>query len=93
MCLYLIVIFFILFLPITIVKINFWSWNYILCCSSPVLLPFKTYINFSNSEEIKADLKKVGGVYEFFNLKNGKQYIGSSSNLYERFTDHVKRVS
>jgi hypothetical protein len=57
------------------------------------LLPLKVYRTFSTPEDLKVDLKKVGGVYGFFNLKDGKQYIGSSSNLYERFTDHVKGVS
>jgi group I intron endonuclease len=35
----------------------------------------------------------VGGVYGFFNIIDGKQYIGSSLNLYERMTDHIKGVS
>lgn len=36
---------------------------------------------------------KVGGVYGLFNIKDGKQYIGSSLNLYERLTDHLRGVS
>ena len=36
---------------------------------------------------------KVGGVYGVLNIKDGKQYIGSSANLYERLTDHIKGVS
>jgi hypothetical protein len=35
-------------------------------------------------------------VYGFINIKNGRasqQYIGSSLNLYERLTDHIKGVS
>lgn len=35
----------------------------------------------------------VGGVYGVFNLTEGKQYIGSSLNLYERLTDHLRGVS
>ena len=35
----------------------------------------------------------MGGVYGFFNLIDGKQYIGSSFNIYERMTDHIKGVS
>jgi group I intron endonuclease len=42
---------------------------------------------------LQKDLNKVSGVYGFINLKDGKQYIGSSSNLYDRFTDHIKGVS
>ena len=29
-------------------------------------------------------------MYGFFNLKDGKQYIGLSINLYKRTTDHIK---
>jgi len=55
-----------------------------------VLLPLKTYKELSQLEDLKADLKNVGGVYGFINIKDGKQYIGSSLNLYERLTDHIK---
>jgi group I intron endonuclease len=58
-----------------------------------VLLPLKTYKDLSQLEDLKADLKNVGGVYGFINIKDGKQYIGSSLNLYERLTDHIKGVS
>lgn len=32
-------------------------------------------------------------VYSIFQLKDGKQYIGSSFNLYERLNDYLKGVS
>ena len=45
--------------------------------------------------ELKSDLQRVGGVYGFINIKDGKQYIGSSLNLprVERLTDHIKGVT
>jgi len=47
---------------------------YFLFCSAPVLLPLKNYKILSDPEDLKVDLKKVGGVYGFINLKDGKQY-------------------
>lgn len=32
-------------------------------------------------------------MYSIFHLKDGKQYISSSFNLYERLNDHLKEVS
>jgi group I intron endonuclease len=61
--------------------------------SSAVLLPLKTYTEFSRFEIYKSELNNIGGVYGFVNLIDGKQYIGSSFNLYERMTDHIKGVS
>jgi group I intron endonuclease len=58
-----------------------------------VLLPLKTYKDLSQFEDLKADLKNVGGVYGFINIKDGKQYIGSSLNLYERLRDNIKGES
>lgn len=57
------------------------------------MLPLKTYKDLSQNEDLKSDLKNVGGVYGLINIKDGKQYIGSSLNLYERLTDHIKGVS
>ena len=75
------------------IDLNLWYWDNIFYCTTPVLLPLKTYPDLNLLEDLKKDLNKVGGVYGFINLKDGKQYIGSSSNLYERFRDHVKGVS
>lgn len=61
--------------------------------SGTVLLPLKTYTYLTKFEIYKSELKNVGGIYGFFNIIDGKQYIGSSSNLYERMTDHIKGVS
>lgn len=61
--------------------------------SVPALLPLKIYANLSTPANVKKELFKVGGVYGFFHLKDGKQYIGSSLNLYERLTDHLKGQS
>jgi group I intron endonuclease len=58
-----------------------------------VLLPLKTYENLSQLDDLKADLKNVGGVYGLINIKDKKQYIGSSLNIYERLRDHLKGVS
>jgi len=60
---------------------------------SIVLLPLKPYYNLSSFENYKSELTNIRGVYGFFNLKDGKQYIGSSTNLYERMTDHIKGIS
>jgi hypothetical protein len=61
--------------------------------SSTVLLPLKIYTCLSRFEIYKSELKNVGGIYGFCNLIDGKQYIGSISNLYERMTDHIRGVS
>jgi hypothetical protein len=57
------------------------------------ILPIKVYKDLSNPENLKSELHKIGGVYGFVNvkdLKNIKQYIGSSKDLYQRFLDHYK---
>nr|YP_009631655.1 hypothetical protein [Armillaria solidipes]QCB16435.1 hypothetical protein [Armillaria solidipes] len=67
-----------------------------LYCSAPVLVPLKTYTNLSNvlnNESFRTELKKVGGVYGFINVLDKKQYIGSSKDLFDRFTDHFRGVS
>ena len=61
--------------------------------STAALLPLKTYTDLRKPENFKEEIIKVGGVYGFLNLKDGKQYIGSSLNLYERLTDHLRGVS
>jgi group I intron endonuclease len=53
-------------------------------------LPLKIYKDLSRAEEFKAELNKIGGVYGFIHLPDNKQYIGSSSDLYKRFKDHLK---
>ena len=57
------------------------------------LAPIKIYKDLTNPDSFKEDLYKVGGVYGFVNFIDGKQYIGSSKNLYERLTDHLRGVS
>lgn len=76
---------------VSTLSLNISSYNDIL--SSSVLIPLKTYKNLNDLGVLKKNLNKIGGVYGFINLKDNKQYIGSSINLYERFTDHVKGVS
>lgn len=34
-------------------------------------------------------IRNKSGIYSFINLENGKQYIGSAINLYERMQDHL----
>jgi hypothetical protein len=71
----------------------FFSSDASLSCYVSGLIPLKVYKDLTNPENIKAELRKVGGVYGFINIKDGKQYIGSSKEIYERFTDHIKGVS
>jgi len=61
--------------------------------SISAVLPLKIYKDLSKSEKLKKELLKVGGVYSIFHLKDSKQYIGSSFNLYERLNDHLKGVN
>lgn len=61
--------------------------------STPVLVPLKLYNDLFKPVSFKKELLKVGGVYGFYHLKDNKQYIGSSLNLYERLTDHLKGIS
>lgn len=39
--------------------------------------------------KISFHLRNVCGIYCLFNLKNGKKYIGSSINIYNRIHEHV----
>lgn len=64
----------------------------LLQCSPAFLTPLKTYQNLDKTTNLK-DLDKKGGVYGFVCLKTKKQYIGSSSNMYKRFKEHIKGVS
>ena len=54
------------------------------------ITPLKTYSDFSDTEVLKKDLSKLGGVYGLIHLKSSKQYIGSSLNLYSRLMVHIK---
>jgi group I intron endonuclease len=57
------------------------------------ILPIKIYDNFTNHENLRLDLHRVGGVYGIVNISNPKkikQYIGSSKDLYQRLMDHFK---
>lgn len=70
--------------------------NKILLCSIVAPLPLKTYKNlslFPNIKNLKSDLYKVAGVYAFIHLPDGKQYIGSSLNLYVRLSNHIRGKS
>src|SRR6266849_800592 len=59
-------------------------------------LPLKIYEDLTNAtatDKIKTDLHRVGGVYGLVNIsdpKNIKLYIGSSKDLYQRLSDHLK---
>ena len=61
--------------------------------AASALLPLKTYNDLSIPDKFKKELMKVEGVYGFINLKDNKQYIGTSLNLYERLTDHLRGFS
>lgn len=43
-------------------------------------------------QKINEKLRFKCGVYEFFNLENGKRYVGSSVNLYNRLHEHVHNL-
>lgn len=51
-------------------------------------------INFvENRKPIKStDVKGVGGIYKIVNKRNGKFYLGRSSNLYGRIAAHIYRL-
>jgi hypothetical protein len=54
---------------------------------------YKDLTSASATEKLKTELHRVGGVYGLVNIsdpKNIKQYIGSSKDIYQRFTDHLK---
>lgn len=39
-------------------------------------------------QKINEKLRFKCGIYELFNLSNGKRYVGSSVNIYNRLHDH-----
>lgn len=40
-------------------------------------------------EKLSLCTKNVSGIYMIFNLQNGKKYIGSTNDLYERSYSHL----
>ena len=40
-------------------------------------------------KKINKNLKNKCGVYIITNLKNGKRYVGSSINIYDRLQSHI----
>lgn len=51
------------------------------------------FIDIKNSKlDILLNIKDKAGVYMFFNLSNGNNYIGSSVNLARRFRIHISSV-
>lgn len=63
---------------------------YIQCLNVIPIKPLKTYSDISETNLLKRDLIKLGGVYGLIHVKSSKQYIGSSLNLYSRLMDHIK---
>jgi group I intron endonuclease len=63
---------------------------YIKCLNVIPIKPLKTYRDLSDTNLLKRDLSKLGGVYGLIHVKSSKQYIGSSLNLYSRLKDHIK---
>lgn len=63
---------------------------YIQCLNVIPINSLKTYIDLSDTNLLKRDLSKLGGVYGLIHVKSSKQYIGSSLNLYSRLKDHIK---
>jgi len=56
-------------------------------------LPVKVYRDLNQPEKFKVELHKVGGVYGLVNISDPnkiQQYIGSSKDLYQRLSDHLK---
>ena len=43
-------------------------------------------------QEINKNLKDKCGVYCIINLVNGKRYVGSSSNIYNRLHEHIQKL-
>ena len=63
------------------------------CYSLLEVLPIKVYKDLTRPENFKIELHKLGGVYGLVNISdstNIKQYIGSSKDLYQRLSDHLK---
>ena len=56
-------------------------------------LPVKVYKDLTSPDKFKIELHRVGGVYGLVNISDPnkiKQYIGSSKDLYQRISDHLK---
>ena len=63
------------------------------CYSLLGVLPIKVYKDLTRPENFKIELHKLGCVYGLVNISdstNIKQYIGSSKDLYQRLSDHLK---
>ena len=43
-------------------------------------------------QKIDEKLRFKSGIYEFFNLTNGKRYIGSSKDIYNRLHEHYHNL-
>ncbi len=60
------------------------------------VLPIKVYKDLTRrafAEKFKIELHRVGGVYGLVNISdftNTKQYIGSSKDLYQVLSNHLK---
>jgi group I intron endonuclease len=63
---------------------------YVQCSNVIPIKPLKTYSDLSDTNLLKRDLNKLGGVYGLIHVKSSKRYIGSSLNLYSRLMDHIK---
>lgn len=42
--------------------------------------------------ELKPYIVKKAGIYQLVNLKNGKNYVGSSVNLYRRLNEYLNPI-
>jgi len=61
-----------------------------------LIKPAKFYNNFvdkTSIEPMREELAGKAGIYAFKHNESGKVYIGSSNNLWLRFSDHVKNRS
>lgn len=51
---------------------------------------FTQIINFNYiMNKIDFKLKEKCGIYEIFNMENGKRYVGSSIDIYNRIHEHI----
>jgi len=54
----------------------------------------KEYKNLKLTRELfKKELKNKAGIYQLINMKNGKFYVGSSVNLYNRLGQHCSELN
>lgn len=68
--------------------------NYSTLSSSKVniLIPVLTLTDIQDKDYIiskREVLSKKGGIYSFINKVNGKQYIGSTKDIYLRLNEHL----